>query len=188
MDAVRNQMKLVQTPSVAERGANDVALPAAARSFAILTCMDARIDGGKLAALRDGDAQIVRNAGARASDDAIRSLMLSYTAFGTREWFVVHHSHCGLALLDEETSRDLLIASSNASLRDSCERVKQAGAQGPVVIDWSSLHDECHGLVEDVDRIRNHPLVPQDVSIYGYIYQTDTGRLVRVQQATRLGS
>ena len=72
------------------------------RHFAILTCMDARIDANKLAQLREGDAHVVRNAGARASDDAIRSLMMSYAAFGTREWFVVHHSHffCNTELMN----------------------------------------------------------------------------------------
>ena len=67
---------------------SELAMPPA-RHFAILTCMDARLDPAKFAGLAEGDAHVVRNAGGRASDDAIRSLVISYKLLGTREWFVV---------------------------------------------------------------------------------------------------
>src|SRR5262245_65582394 len=67
-----------------------------ARRFAILTCMDARLDPAKYAGLTEGDAHVIRNAGGRASDDAIRSLVISYKLLGTREWFVIHHTDCGM--------------------------------------------------------------------------------------------
>ena len=70
---------------------SDLALPPA-RRFAILTCMDARLDPAKVAGLSEGDAHVIRNAGGRASDDAIRSLVISYKLLGTAEWFVIHHS------------------------------------------------------------------------------------------------
>lgn len=63
-----------------------------ARGFAILTCMDARLDPAKFAGFAEGDAHVIRNAGGRASDDAIRSLVISYKLLGTREWFVIHHT------------------------------------------------------------------------------------------------
>jgi carbonic anhydrase len=66
-----------------------------ARRFAILTCMDARLDPAKYAGLAEGDAHVIRNAGGRASDDAIRSLVISYKLLGTREFFVIHHTDCG---------------------------------------------------------------------------------------------
>jgi carbonic anhydrase len=66
-----------------------LALPPA-RRFAILTCMDARLDPAKFAGLREGDAHVIRNAGGRASDDAIRSLVISHKLLGTDEWFVIH--------------------------------------------------------------------------------------------------
>jgi carbonic anhydrase len=72
-----------------------LALPPA-RGFAILTCMVARLDPAKYAGLSEGDAHVVRNAGGRASDDAIRSLVISYKLLGTREWFVNHHTNCGM--------------------------------------------------------------------------------------------
>jgi hypothetical protein len=74
---------------------SQLALPPA-RHFAILTCMDARLDPAKYAGLSEGDAHVIRNAGGRASDDAIRSLVISYKLLGTAEWFVVHHSDCGM--------------------------------------------------------------------------------------------
>jgi carbonic anhydrase len=78
------------------------------RRFAILTCMDARLDPAKFAGLSEGDAHVIRNAGGRASDDAIRSLVISYKLLGTREWFVVHHTNCGMEFFTNESIRDLL--------------------------------------------------------------------------------
>ena len=82
-----------------------------ARRFAILTCMDARLDPAKYAGLSEGDAHVVRNAGGRASDDAIRSLVISYKLLGTREWFVVHHTDCGMETFTDEIMRGLLASS-----------------------------------------------------------------------------
>src|SRR3989337_2098189 len=78
------------------------------RRFAVLTCMDARLDPAKFAGLAEGDAHVIRNAGGRASDDAIRSLVISYKLLGTREWFVVHHTDCGMGMFNDEVMRDLL--------------------------------------------------------------------------------
>ncbi len=64
--------------------------------FAILTCMDARLDPAKYGGLREGDAHVIRNAGGRVTDDAIRSLVISHKLLGTNEWFVIHHTDCGL--------------------------------------------------------------------------------------------
>jgi carbonic anhydrase len=69
----------------------ELSLPPA-RGFAILTCMDARLDPAKYAGLAEGDAHVIRNAGGRASDDAIRSLVISYKLLGTKEFFVIHHT------------------------------------------------------------------------------------------------
>src|SRR5215471_1076571 len=87
-----------------------LALPPA-RRFAILTCMDARIDPAKLAGLREGDAHVIRNAGGRASDDALRSLVISYKLLGTNEFFVIHHTDCGMLFFTDEVMRNLLASS-----------------------------------------------------------------------------
>src|SRR3989442_4073819 len=78
------------------------------RRFAILTCMDARLDPAKYAGLSEGDAHVIRNAGGRASEDAIRSLVISYKLLGTREWFVIHHTECGMEYFSDDVMRELL--------------------------------------------------------------------------------
>src|ERR1700687_1249757 len=87
-----------------------LALPPA-RHFAILTCMDARLDPAKYAGLAEGDAHVIRNAGGRASDDAIRSLVISHKLLGTGGWFGVHHTNCGMELFNDEIMGDLLAGS-----------------------------------------------------------------------------
>src|SRR5208282_5423918 len=84
----------------------ELALPPA-RRFAILTCMDARLDPAKYAGLSEGDAHVIRNAGGRASDDAIRSLVISHKLLGTVEWFVVHHTNCGMELFSATCLRTI---------------------------------------------------------------------------------
>lgn len=86
---------------------SNLALPPS-RQFAILTCMDARLDPAKYAGLSEGDAHVIRNAGGRASDDAIRSLVISHKLLGTAEWFVIHHTDCGMEYFTDEIIRGLL--------------------------------------------------------------------------------
>ena len=82
-----------------------------ARHFTILTCMDARLDPAKYAGLAEGDAHVIRNAGGRASDDALRSLVISYKLLGTNEFFVIHHTDCGMLFFTDEVMRNLLASS-----------------------------------------------------------------------------
>jgi carbonic anhydrase len=166
-----------------------LALPPA-RGFAILTCMDARIDPAKLAGLREGDAHVIRNAGGRASDDAIRSLVISHKLLGTREWFVIHHSNCGMELFTGDVINGLLAQSlETASFENGAWTDKGAGpgSRSGEFIDWLTIKNQVESVVADVERIRQHPLVPPDIPIYGYIYQVETGRLVEVPRATQVG-
>jgi carbonic anhydrase len=173
-----------------ERG--QLALPPA-RRFAVLTCMDARIDPAQLLGLREGDAHVIRNAGGRASDDAIRSLVISYKLLGTREWFVIHHSNCGMELFSDEVMRGLLTSSlKTARLEGGAWQDDGGGSSAPAAreaerIDWLTIRDQAESVTEDVGRIRQHPLVPSEIPIYGYIYQVESGRLVEVPRATELG-
>src|SRR6201989_673365 len=105
-----------------------LALPPA-RGFAILTCMDARLDPAKYAGLAEGDAHVIRNAGGRASDDAIRSLVISYKLLGTREFFVIHHTNCGMEFFTNDVIRNLL-ASSLETAQLTKEGFKDVG-KGP---------------------------------------------------------
>ncbi len=167
----------------------DLALPPA-RRFAILTCMDARLDPAKYAGLAEGDAHVIRNAGGRASDDAIRSLVISYKLLGTAEWFVIHHTRLRDGVLhrrgDPRPARQQ--PRDRGARRRRLPRCRhRAGVAG------GRLHRLAHhrrpdrGVENDVNRIRSHPLVPQSIAIYGYIYDVKTGRLVEVPQAKRVG-
>ena len=89
------------------------------RRFAILTCMDARLDPAKYAGLAEGDAHVIRNAGGRASDDAIRSLIISYKLLGTQEWFVIHHTDCGMETFTDDIMRKLLRSSLKTASVDA---------------------------------------------------------------------
>jgi carbonic anhydrase len=166
-----------------------LALPPA-RRFAILTCMDARLDPAQFAGLREGDAHVIRNAGGRASDDAIRSLVISYKLLGTQEWFVIHHSDCGMEYFTDLTIRGLL-ANSLETAELGPNGFKDVGAgpgsQEGVYIDWLTINDAAQAVTDDVRRIREHPLVPGRIPIYGYIYDVKTGRLVEVPAATAAG-
>ncbi len=168
---------------------SQLALPPA-RGFAILTCMDARLDPAKYAGLSEGDAHVIRNAGGRASDDAIRSLVISYKLLGTREWFVIHHSNCGMEFFTDEVMRGLLANSlETAALgADGFSDVGTGpGSSEGQYIDWLTIADQASSVTSDVARIRNHPLVPASIPIYGYIYDVATGRLVEVPTATEAG-
>jgi len=167
----------------------ELALPPA-RHFAILTCMDARLDPAKYAGLSEGDAHVIRNAGGRASDDAIRSLVISYKLLGTREWFVIHHSDCGMEFFTDDVIRGLL-ASSLETAELGPDGFRDVG-RGPGsaeanYIDWLTITDNAQSVVEDVTRIRNHPLVPGSIPLYGFIYDVKTGRLVEIEDATKAG-
>jgi carbonic anhydrase len=152
--------------------------------------MDARLDPAKYAGLAEGDAHVIRNAGGRASDDAIRSLVISYKLLGTREWFVIHHTDCGMELFTDEIMRGLLASSLETASVDEKgwhDHGKVPGSNEGDYIDWLTITDNAKSVVADVRRIRHHPLVPSSIPIYGYIYDCKSGRLVEVPEATRAG-
>lgn len=161
-----------------------------ARRFAILTCMDARLQPSKYAGLAEGDAHVIRNAGGRASDDAIRSLVISYKLLGTREWFVIHHSDCGMEFFTDEVMRGLLKSSLETAVLDASgfrDVGPGPGSSEGDYIDWLTIKNQEESVVDDVRRIRNHPLVPRDIPIYGFIYDVRTGRLNEVKEAVAVG-
>jgi carbonic anhydrase len=151
-------------------GARSELSPTPTRAIAILTCMDARLDPAKFAGLREGDAHVIRNAGGRASDDAIRSLIISHKLLGTNEWFVIHHTECGMEGFSEENMRALL----------------GAGA-ADYSVDWLAISNLQQSVLADVTLLRSHPLVSNAIPIYGYIFDVKTGRLVEVPEATAAG-
>src|ERR1700677_2775365 len=157
-----------------------LALPPA-RRFAILTCMDARLDPAKYAGLAEGDAHVIRNAGGRASDDAIRSLVISYKLLGTREFFVIHHTDCGMEFFTNDVIRGLLANSleTAALTADGFKDVgKGPGSRAGEFIEWLTIANQRQAVVDDVQRIRTHPLVPKSIPIYGYVYDVKSGKLI----------
>ncbi len=167
-----------------------LALPPA-RRFAILTCMDARLDPAKYAGLSEGDAHVIRNAGGRASDDAIRSLVISYKLLGTREWFVIHHTDCGMELFTDDIIRGLLANSLETATVDAngWHDVGQGpGSAEAKHISFLTIQNLASSVVEDVQRIRRHPLVPGTIPVYGYIYDVKSGQLIEVPDATTAGA
>lgn len=162
-----------------------------ARRIAILTCMDARLDPAAFAGLKEGDAHVIRNAGGRASDDAIRSLVISYKLLGTTEWYVIHHSNCGMEFFTDASIRSLLSSSLETAVLGA-DGFKDVGA-GPGsgagdFINWLTIGNLSQSVIDDVRRIREHPLVPGRIAIHGFIYQVETGELVEVEQASAIGA
>jgi carbonic anhydrase len=167
----------------------NLALPPA-RGFAILTCMDARLDPAKYAGLAEGDAHVIRNAGGRASDDAIRSLVISYKLLGTKEFFVIHHTDCGMLFFTNDVIRGLLANSLETAVLTP-EGFKDVG-KGPgstaaEFVEWLTIKDQAQSVLSDVIRIRTSPLVPKSIPIYGYIYDVHSGKLIEVPAATNAG-
>ncbi|HLA18665.1 MAG TPA: carbonic anhydrase [Dehalococcoidia bacterium] len=136
-----------------------------ARKVAVLTCMDARLQPSKFLGLDEGDAHVIRNAGGRASDDAIRSLIISYKLLGTREFLVIHHTDCGM------------LTFSNEQLREMLQKDLNADASG---IDFLPFSDLDESVRRDVDAIRSHRLIPDDIAVSGYVFDVKTGRLREV--------
>lgn len=166
-----------------------LALPPA-RQLAILTCMDARLDPAKYAGLAEGDAHVIRNAGGRATDDAIRSLVISHKLLGTRTWLVVHHTNCGMELFTDQIMGDLLeddlgTASFDGSAWSNPNH--RGGHAAGHFIKWQTIADQESSVVRDVRRVREHPLVPAEIPIFGFIYDVRTGKLNEVAAASAAG-
>jgi len=162
-----------------------------ARRFAILTCMDARLDPAKFAGLAEGDAHVIRNAGGRASEDAIRSLVISYKLLGTREFFVIHHTNCGMEFFTNGVMRNLLASSletaelTSGGFRDVGHG---PGSRAGEYIEWLTISDQKQAVLDDVERIRTHALVPKSIPVYGYIYDVGSGKLIEVEGARAVGA
>ena len=191
MSTVRDEVLAANAAYAAELGDKGKLPMPPGRRFAILTCMDARLDPAKFAGLAEGDAHVIRNAGGRASDDAIRSLVISYKLLGTREWFVIHHTDCGMETFTDEIMRGLLAQSLKTASVDASgwhDSGEGPGSTEARFISFLTISDLQQSVVDDVQRIRSHPLVPRDIPIYGYIYDVRSGRLVEVPEATRIGT
>ena len=151
----------------ARHGTTDIPLRPA-RHLAILTCMDARIQLFPVLGLKLGDAHVIRNAGGRASEDAIRSLVVSTNLLGTREILVIQHTDCGQNRFSNDDIRHHLLAHLGVDSGDTD------------FLTFSNLHESVRG---DVQLIRSSPLLPKDIRVSGMIFDVATGLLHPVETA-----
>jgi carbonic anhydrase len=149
-------------------GDGDKPMPPA-RHVAILTCMDARIHPEPALGLKIGDAHMIRNAGGRASDDAIRSLIISSRLLGTNEFAVIHHTDCGMLTFTNEDLRAKLADEAGSDASD---------------IDFLTFSDLRQSVIDDVHRILDTSHLDDSIPVSGYIYDVHTGALERVVAAT----
>ena len=189
--ADNNLDKIIEANSAYARAFDLSDLPSLpARQFAILTCMDARMDPAKIAGLSAGDAHVIRNAGGRATDDAIRSLVISHKFLGTTEWFVIQHTHCGMATVTDAQIAELLEDDLETAVhdgerwlnpsRDSSDNTKPGSDLGKC-LSWYTIADLRESVLEDVKTIQNHQLVPSHIEVHGFIYDVKTGQLAPVR-------
>ncbi len=134
----------------------DLPMPPA-RHVAVLTCMDARLHPSRFLGLTEGDAHVIRNAGGRASYDAIRSLVISQQLLGTN-----HHTDCGM------------VTFSNEDLR---ARLKQELHVDAGDIDFLPFRDLEQSVRDDVAKVKSSPLIPDNVDVSGFVYDVRTGKL-----------
>jgi carbonic anhydrase len=138
------------------------------RRVAIVTCMDARMHPEKFLGLDLGDAHVIRNAGGRASDDALRSLAISQRLLGTQEVVVIHHTDCGMLTFRNE---------------DLTAKIQQDLGVDTTGMDFLPFSDLEQSVRDDVEVIRQSRLIPGDIPISGSIYDVNTGRLHEVVRA-----
>ena len=142
----------------------DLAMPPA-RRFAVVTCMDARLDPARYLGLEEGDAHVIRNAGGLVSDDALRSLVISHWLLGTQEALVIAHTDCGMLTFTNDVLRQRLADEAGAD----------AGA-----IDFLPFADLDESVRGSVKRIQESPFLPESFTATGFVYDVRTGRLREV--------
>lgn len=136
-----------------------------ARKVAVVTCMDARLDPDAFLGLQLGDAHVIRNAGGRVSDDAIRSIVISERLLGTEEIIVIHHTECGMQTF------------SNEDLAAKIMEDLGVDASGQDFLPFSDLEESVR---EDVRKLRASELIPDGIEVRGAIYDVKTGELHEV--------
>lgn len=137
-----------------------------ARKLAILACMDARLTVEQALGLKTGEAHIIRNAGGIATDDAVRSLVISHYLLGTEEFMIVNHTDCGMLTFKDEELRQKLH--------------KSTGVAAVVPFAFHAFSNVEDNVREQIRKLRAHPWVPQRIPIRGFIYDVKTGRLNEV--------
>jgi carbonic anhydrase len=143
----------------------DLAMPPA-RKLAILACMDARITVEQVCGLKTGEAHIIRNAGGIATEDALRSLIISHHLLGTQEFIVINHTDCGMLSFKDDALRQQLEA--------------KTGARPTKPEHFHTFGNLEENVRAQVETIKSHPWIPKHISVRGFIYDVKTGQLREV--------
>ena len=137
----------------------------AKKGLAIVTCMDSRIDPLKIVGMSAGDAKILRNAGARVTEDVLRTLILATTLLGVNRVLVMPHTDCKMASGTEEQIHAAIFETSAIDTRS---------------IEIRTVSDQIAALQSDLVRIEKFPLLPKDIAVVGAIYNVKTGELKKI--------
>jgi carbonic anhydrase len=144
----------------------DLPLPPA-KGVAVLACMDARLDVHKILGLHEGDAHVIRNAGGVATDDAIRSLVISQRLLGTKEIVLIHHTDCGMLTFKDDDVKGKIQA--------------EVGIKPAFALEaFANLEDD---VKQSIARIEASPFIPNKTSVRGFVYDVKSGRLNEVRAA-----
>ena len=136
-----------------------------ARKLAVLACMDTRINVENVLGLNVGEAHIIRNAGGIATDDAIRSLIISHELLGTKEFIVLNHTDCGLLKF---TDNDLQKQLTDKYNTDASE------------VKFHSFPNLEQNVRDQIKKIKSTPFFSPDISVFGFIYDVKTGKIIRI--------
>jgi carbonic anhydrase len=139
-----------------------------ARKLAIVACMDARLTVEQFLGLKTGDAHIIRNAGGLVTEDALRSLIISSYLLGTRTYYVVQHTDCGMLTFTDEKLR---------------EKLKSETGHDASHLHFHSFSDLQKSVKKQLQTIRNNPFLPRDIDVHGFVYDVRTGKLQEISEA-----
>jgi carbonic anhydrase len=153
---------LIANAGYAERFADRGLAGRAARGLAVVTCMDSRISPLGMLGLSEGDAKILRNAGARVTDDVLRTLVLAVHLLGVERVLLVAHTDCRMTKVSDADVHATIAADSGIDTRS---------------LDFQTITDQRGTLVRDVQRIRSSPYLPADLPVLGGLYDVRTGRI-----------
>lgn len=134
----------------------------AGRHLAVVTCIDSRLDPLGMLGLKPGDAKIMRTAGARVTDDVLRSLILAASLLEVERIAVIQHTDCAMARADDSTLR---------------AAISEASGSDASTFEPLTMANQLAALTEDVDRVRDEPLIPDSVVVQGFLYDVATGAL-----------
>jgi carbonic anhydrase len=137
----------------------------ARRGLAIVTCIDTRIDPLEAFGLIPGDAKVIRNAGARVTDDVLRTLVVATHVLGVERVALIQHTDCGMAKNDQAAIEQL---------------VKERTGQSAEGVDFLTIEDQRAILQTDADRIRGHKLLPAGIEVGEFIFDVHNGALEQI--------